>query len=84
MREIFPGEILSTVVNRKTEMARFYTLILTLAVSVCQSQSWRLNVPRVLLPLADEGAKFMVYSQGSFFITYNLFTYSWEVENLDN
>jgi nuclear pore complex protein Nup210 len=31
------------------------------------SMAWKLNVPRVLLPLADEGANFLVFSEGGCF-----------------
>ena len=46
--------------------------MLNLSVIFClalisSGQAWRLNVPRVLLPLADEGAKFMVFSDGGCF-----------------
>ena len=41
-------------------------LLLVLLV-LCGANAWKLNVPRVLLPLADEGAKFLVYSEGGCF-----------------
>ena len=34
-------------------------------LSVCHG--WKLNVPRVLLPTADEGASFLVYSKSGCF-----------------
>ena len=45
-------------------MVRFLLLGLVLSGAV---EAWKLNVPRVLLPLADEGAKFLVYSEGGCF-----------------
>ena len=41
--------------------------ILVLAFILVSCHGWKLNVPRVLLPLADEGAKFLVYSEGGCF-----------------
>ena len=45
-------------------IARFVLIFLVLGTGV---NAWKLNVPRVLLPLADEGAKFLVYSEGGCF-----------------
>ena len=39
-------------------------LLLLLAFG-CACQGWKLNVRRVLLPLAEEGAKFRVFSEGT-------------------
>ena len=40
------------------------TLLILLALSsVCQG--WKLNVRRVLLPIAEEGAKYRVFSEGN-------------------
>ncbi len=46
---------------------RILPICLTLLLCTNLGQSWKLNVPRVLLPLADEGAKFLIYSEGGCF-----------------
>ena len=46
-------------------------LLLLLAFG-CACQGWKLNVRRVLLPLAEEGAKFRVFSEGIFHRNFNL------------
>ena len=39
-------------------------VLLFLLAFGCACQGWKLNVRRVLLPLAEEGAKFRVFSEG--------------------
>ena len=44
------------------------TAIFCIALAVAQiCQAWKLNVPRVLMPIAEEGSNFMVYSDDGCF-----------------
>ena len=47
-------------------------VLLFLLAFGCACQGWKLNVRRVLLPLAEEGAKFRVFSEG---ISYRKFIF---------
>ena len=59
-------------------------VLLFLLAFGCACQGWKLNVRRVLLPLAEEGAKFRVFSEGishrNFILLLNFNSYS-EVPN---
>ena len=46
------------------KITAIFCLILAM-IQICQA--WKLNVPRVLMPIAEEGSNFMVYSDDGCF-----------------
>ena len=48
-------------------MMRWFSIGLVIIGLVSVSTQWKLNVPRVLLPLTEEGAEYKLFSEGGCF-----------------